>query len=77
MELSGGDPAAYAVLRFLAGAIGEADDRESRDAVLKVGFDLNGSRVKPDQRMSDGSCEHVVIRDNLGARKRAESVSDV
>jgi hypothetical protein len=65
------------VLRFLAGAIGEADDRESRDTVLKVGFDLNGSRVEPDQRMSDGSCEHVVIRDNVGARKRAESVSDV
>jgi hypothetical protein len=49
------------MLGFLASAIGETDDRESRNAVLKVGFDLDGSCVQPDQCMGHSSCEHVVI----------------
>jgi hypothetical protein len=75
--LSGGDPAANAVLGFLAGAIGEADNRQSGNAVLEVGLDLDGPGVEPDKRMGDCSCVHVVIEDNQCARNCAESAPDV
>ena len=65
------------MLGFLAGAIGEADDRQPRNAVLEVGLDLDGSCVQPDERMGHSSCEHVVIEDNGAARMCVESVPNV
>ena len=79
LELGRGDPAADALLRLLAGAVGEADDRERRQPLLEVRLDLDPARVEADERVSDRACEHVAT---LGAarvtclcRLRAESVN--
>ena len=68
LELRGRDPAAHAVLRLLAGSVGEPGDREPGDAVLDVGLDVDAARVEPDQGVGDGSCEHVVNLDNEACR---------
>ena len=57
-ELGGGDSASHAVLRLLAGAVGEADDRETGDAVVEVRLDLDAAGVEADERMGDGAREH-------------------
>jgi len=59
LELGGGDAAADAVLRLLAGAVGKADDRERRHAVRQVRFDLDAARVEPEERVGGRACEHV------------------
>jgi hypothetical protein len=44
--------------RFLAGAVGEADDRESGNPVANVRLDVDAARLEADERMSDRACEH-------------------
>ena len=63
-ELGGGDAAANSLLRLLAGAIGEADDRKRRVARLDVRLDFDPPWIEPDERMCDGPCEHVVTVDD-------------
>jgi hypothetical protein len=46
------------VLRLLARAIREADDRESGHAGLKVRLDLDPSRLETDESMGDRASEH-------------------
>jgi hypothetical protein len=46
------------MLRLLAGAIGEPDDGEARDAVVEVGLDLDAAGIEADERMRDGAREH-------------------
>jgi hypothetical protein len=48
------------MLRFLAGAVGEPDNRERRDAALQVSLDLDAAWIEADERMRDRVCEHVV-----------------
>ena len=57
-ELRGGDSAPDAVLRLLAGAVGEPHDREAGDAVVEVRLDLDAAGVEADERMRDGAREH-------------------
>src|SRR5439155_8250626 len=59
LELGGGDAAANAMLRLLAGAVGEPDDCEPGHPALQVSFDFDATRVEPDERMRDRACEHV------------------
>ena len=58
LELGRGDPAPDAVLRLLAGAVGEPDDREPRQAALEVRLDLDAAGVEADERVGDGAREH-------------------
>ena len=58
LELGGGYPGPNALLRLLAGAIGQADYREARNAELEVRLDLDAACVEPDQRVRDRPCEH-------------------
>ena len=60
LELGGRDPAADALLRLLAGAVGETDDRERRQPLLQVRLDLDAARVDADERVGDGAREHVL-----------------
>ncbi len=57
-ELGARDPAADPLLRLLAGAVGQSDDRERRDAPLEMGLDLDRPGLEADQRMSGGAREH-------------------
>src|SRR5712691_5714044 len=59
-ELGGGDATAHAVLRLLAGAVGEADDREARHTSLQVRLDFDAARLEADESVRDGAREHVV-----------------
>ncbi len=59
-QLGRGDAGADARLRLLARAIRQADDGERRHAVLDVRLDLDPAWIDSDQRVGDGSCEHVV-----------------
>ena len=52
-------PRADALLRLLAGAVGEADDRERRHAELEVRLDLDAAGVEADERVRDGAGEHT------------------
>jgi hypothetical protein len=63
------------VLRLLAGAVGEADDREPRDARLEVGLDLDASRLEADERVGDRTSEHAVHGRDRGARNSRAPVS--
>ena len=67
LELGRGDPAPHPLLRLLARAVGEADDRERRQAPLEVRLDLHPAGVEADKRMRDRSCEHVsTLEQRLG-----------
>ena len=46
------------MLRLLAGAIREADDRESRQPAVEMGFHLVATGVEADERVRDGAREH-------------------
>jgi hypothetical protein len=59
LELGRRDPAAHAFARLLAGAVGEAHDRERRQAVLDVRLDLDPAGLEADERVRDRACEHV------------------
>ena len=47
-------------LRLLARAVGKADDRERRQPLLQMRFDLDPARIDADERVGDGACEHTV-----------------
>ena len=71
LEFSGRDPAADALLRLLAGAAGEPDDRERRHAALEVRFDLDAPRLEAHERMRHGAGKHpptVASRDARDSR---------
>ena len=53
------DPAAHAFLRLLARAVGEPDDRESRNAAADVGLHLDPAGVEADDGVSDRAREHL------------------
>ncbi len=59
LELGRGDAASNTMLRLLARAIRQSDDRERRSAALEVGFDLDAPRIEADQCVSDRAGEHV------------------
>ncbi len=46
------------MLRLLAGAVGEPDDREARHPRLEVRLDLDLPRLEADERVSDRASEH-------------------
>ena len=77
-ELGRRDAAANPLLRLLARAIGETDDRERRQPLLQMRLDLDAARVDADEGMSDGACEHPVHARRPGvaclSRLSAESV---
>ncbi len=77
LELGGGDPRADALLRLLAGAVGEPDDRERVDPPLQVCFDLDAARVDADECMRDGASEHVATLDDEPRRRCDEIVPAV
>lgn len=52
------DTAADAMLRLLARAIGEPDDREARNARLEVRLDLDLARLEADECVGHRACEH-------------------
>ena len=58
LELRGADPAANAVLRLGAGAVGEPDDRKAGQAAVDVRLDLDPPRLETDEGVSDGAREH-------------------
>jgi hypothetical protein len=58
-ERGGRDAASHAVLRLLARAVGEADDREAGHAAVQVGLDLHPPRVQPDDRVRDDARHHL------------------
>ena len=60
VQLGGGDPAANALARLLAGAVGEPDDREAGNAVANVRLDVDPSRLEADERMRDRACKHDI-----------------
>jgi hypothetical protein len=60
LELGRGDAASNTMLRLLARAIGQPDDRERRSAALEVGFDLDAARIEANKGVSYRPGEHVV-----------------
>ena len=60
-ELRRGDAAAHAMLRLLAGPVGEADDREHRLTELDVRLHLHAPRVEADERVGEHAGEHKRI----------------
>jgi hypothetical protein len=68
LELSRGYTAADPLLRLLACAICEPDDREGRDPELQVSLDLDAAGLEADKGVRDGACEHVVTLDSKGSR---------
>jgi hypothetical protein len=58
LELGGGYPGPDPFLRLLAGAVGEPDDGEARNARLEVRLDLDLARLEPDECMGDRACKH-------------------
>ena len=70
LQLRRCDPAANAVLRFLAGTVSEADDREPRHAPLEVGFHFDASGIEPDDCERDRAREHAFTLGGQIARVR-------
>ena len=58
LEGGGDDATADAVLRLLAGTVGEPDDRKAGDARLEVRLDLDATRLEPDESLSHCAREH-------------------
>ena len=52
----------HAMLRLLARAVGEADDREAGQAALDVRLHLHASRVETDESVGDRAREHTTER---------------
>jgi hypothetical protein len=52
------------VLRLLARAIGEADDRERRDTALQMRLDLDPARFQADEGVRDGAGKHAATLGN-------------
>ena len=62
LELGASDAAAHALLRLLAGAVGEPHDREAGHTALEVGLDLDTPGLEPDERVGDGARQHASRR---------------
>ena len=73
LERRGGDARAHAVLRLLARAVGEADDREARQAALDVRLDLHPARVEADESVGDRAREHRSTVDRQPERHCVET----
>jgi hypothetical protein len=73
LALRRADTAADALLRLLARAVGETDDRECGQRALEMGLDLDATSFKADESMCDCAREHAAT---LGSRPRG-FVSDV
>src|SRR5947208_14624765 len=58
IELGREDAAAHALLRLLAGTVGESDDRQRRCAALDVRFHLHPPRLQADEGKGDRAREH-------------------
>src|SRR6185437_10156642 len=58
VELGGGDAAPDTFTRFLAGLVGQADDREARQPVANVRLDVDAARLEADESVSDRAREH-------------------
>jgi hypothetical protein len=58
LELRRDDAASHAVLRLLAGSVGEADDGEARHARLQVRLDVDLARLQADECMGHRAREH-------------------
>jgi hypothetical protein len=69
LERGRDDAASHAVLRLLAGTVGEPDDGEPRHARLKVRLDLHASRLEADERVGDCPGEHSTHGRHRGAPK--------
>ena len=67
-ELGRGDPTADPLLRLLAGAIGEPDDREGRHPRLEVRLDLDAARLEADEGVGERTCEHAATLRRRGVR---------
>ena len=78
LEESGVDAAPDAVLRLLAGAVGEPDDRERRErARAQVRLDLDAPRLEADERERDRAAEHPSTVRPITSRDCADSVPEV
>ena len=58
-QLGSRDPGADSFPRLLAGAVGEADDREAGNAVTNVRLDVDPPRLETDESMGDRACKHA------------------
>lgn len=76
-ELCGGDPGPDAVLRLLADAIGQPDDREGRHASLEVRLDLDPPRLQADEAVRNRTREQVVKLDNTAATPPCRLRTDI
>jgi hypothetical protein len=47
------------VLRLLASAVGESNNREARDPVLEMRLHFDAASLETDERMRDGAREHL------------------
>ncbi len=74
-ELGRRDPGADALLGLLAGAVGQADDREGRQPLVQVRLDLDPARLEADERVRDRAGEHAASLGSEFARNRAGSVT--
>ncbi len=59
-ELGRRDPTTDPLLRLLARAVRETDDRERRQPLLEVRLDLDAAGVDADKRVGDRACEHAL-----------------
>jgi len=59
------------MLRFLAGAVREPDDREPGYAGLQVSLDLDPARLETDERLRERASEHPATM----ARRRSRMVT--
>ena len=62
LETCRGHARPHSVLRLLARAVGEADDREARQSALDVRLHLHASRVETDESVGDRAREHTTER---------------
>src|SRR5262245_38395725 len=53
------DAASYPLLRLLAGAIGQTDDRERREPILEMSLYLDAARIEADERVGDRPRQHA------------------
>jgi hypothetical protein len=62
------DAGADAVLGFLAGTVGQADDGEARHPAVDVRLDLDAARLETDEGVGDGAREHASTLRTRSAR---------
>jgi len=72
LKLRRGDPTADALLRLLARAVGQADDRERGLSVRQMSLDLDAARLEPDESVGGCATEHPSNVDREFPRMCAE-----